>query len=296
MNDPENIRDIPPHFEKLRAMEAFSDEMFNRIVALQEHDHPAWNSALTFAERIQGLPLHALVFSNPDRDPAVNAHTIAPFYPMREEMRQLAHCAKQVAEQPVVCDFHSRNGFLGSLLGREGIKVVGLEDPADKPNQIADLSDSEVFQRSQVNYQQVDFPFDVALSVWMPAGINRTPDIVRYRPKLIVYIYTDHLDESSNQPQTGTHEAYRELPEHYHLIAEWSITRPKDLFHENWPELTPSFEETRHVRIFADEPYRDINIGASLDKAEPYGWENELDMALTAIEAKNHLRERGFPV
>ncbi len=296
MNDSENIRETPPHFDKLRAMEAFSDEMFNRIVGLQEHEHPAWDSTLTFAERIQDLPLHALVFSNPDRDPTTNAHTIAPFYPLRAEMRQLAYCARQVADQPVVCDFHSRNGFLGSLLGREGVKVVGLEDPSDKPNQIADFSDPEVFQRSQADYRQVDFPFDVALSVWMPAGINRTADIVRSRPKLIVYIYTDHIDESSGQPQTGTHSAYRELPEHYRLIAEWSITRPKDIFHETWPELTPSFEEIRHVRIFADEPYWNIDVGADLDEAESYGWENELEMALTAIEAKSHLRERGFPV
>ena len=296
MNDSENIRDIPPHFERLRAMEAFTDEMFNRIVAFQEHQHAAWNDKLSFEERIRELPLHALVFSNPDRDPAVNAHTVAPFYPLREEMAQLAHCARQVADEPVVCDFHSRNGFLGSLLGREGVKVIGLRDPADKPNQIADFHDPAVFRHSEVHFQQVDFPFDMALSVWMPPGINRTPDIVRYRPKLIVYIHTDHVDESSGRPQTGTPEAFRELPSHYHLIAQWSITRPRDLFHETWPELTPSLEETRHVRIYADEPYRGIDVGADLEKADPYVWENELDMALTAIEAKNHLRERGFPV
>ncbi len=296
MNDSQNIRDIPPHFEKLRAMEAFSDEMFNRIVAFQEHEHPAWDSTQPFEKRIEKLPLHALVFSNPDRDPQVNAHTVAPFYPLREEMAQLAHCARQVADAPVVCDFHSRNGFLGSLLGREGVKVIGLRDPADKPNQIADFFDSAVFERSELDFQQVDFPFDVALSIWMPAGVNRTPDIVRQRPKLIVFIHTDHVDESSGQPQTGTPEAFRELPSHYHLIAQWSITRPQDLFHEVWPELTPSLEETRHVRIYADEPYRHIDVGANLDKADPYVWENELDMALTAIEAKRHLRERGFPV
>ena len=58
---------VPKEYEKLRDMEFFSEDMFNRIIEFQERLHPAWNSALPFAERIKGLPLHALVFSNPDR-------------------------------------------------------------------------------------------------------------------------------------------------------------------------------------------------------------------------------------
>ncbi len=296
MNDTKPREGIPPHFEKLRDMEAFSDAMFNRIVAFQERLHPAWDSARPFAERIADLPLHALVFSNPDRDPATHAHTIAPFYPLREELRQIAHCARQVAEQPVVCDFHSRNGFLGSLLGREGVSVIGIHDPADKPNQIPDFYDEAVFTRSAADYQNVDFAFDVAFSAWMPAGLNRTPDIVQYRPKLIVFFHTDHVDESTGRPQTGTMDAFRELPAHYRLVAAWSLTRPRDLFHEIWPDLTPSIEETRHVKIYADEPYHGIDVGAELPAVEPYDWEQELDMTLTALEAKAYMRDKGFPV
>lgn len=295
MNDTKPREGIPPQFEKLRDMESFSDAMFNRIVAFQERLHPAWDSVRPFAERIADLPLHALIFSNPDRDPATHAHTIAPFYPLREEMRQIAYCARQVAQQPVVCDFHSRNGFLGSLLGREGVSVIGIHDPADKPNQIADFYDDAVFTRSAANYQNVDFAFDVAFSAWMPAGLNRTPEIVQYRPKLVVFIHTDHVDESSGRPQTGTMDAFRELPPHYRLVAAWSITRPQDLLHEIWPDLTPSIEETRHVKIYADEPYHGIDVGAELPPAEPYDWEQELDMALTALEAKAYMREKGFP-
>ncbi|HHH35695.1 MAG TPA: hypothetical protein ENK48_02565 [Gammaproteobacteria bacterium] len=296
MNDETSQRNIPPHFEKLRDMETFTEAMFNRIVAFQERLHPAWDAGKPFDERIRDLPLHALIFSNPDRDPATHAHTVAPFYPLREEMRQIAHCARQVAEQPVVCDFHSRNGFLGSLLGREGVSVIGIHDPADKPNQIPDFYDEAVFTRSAADYQSVDFAFDVAFSAWMPAGHNRTPEIVQYRPKLIVFIHTDHIDESSGRPQTGTMAAFRELPPHYRLVAAWSITRPRDLLHEIWPDLTPSIEETRHVKIYADEPWHGIDVGAELPPATPYDWENELDMALTALEAKAHLRDKGFPV
>ena len=112
---------VPKEYEKLRDMEFFSEDMFNRIIEFQERLHPAWNSALPFAERIKGLPLHALVFSNPDRDPAKCGPTIAPFYPLRGEIRQMVHCARQVADVPIVCDLHAGNGFIGSLLAREGV-------------------------------------------------------------------------------------------------------------------------------------------------------------------------------
>src|SRR3569833_1000178 len=114
------------HFEPLRNMEAFSEDMFNRIIAFQERQHPAWKSELTFTQRIEGLPLHYLVFSAPDRDPAKFGPTGAPFIPLRAEMRMLAAYARQGADQPVICDLHAGNGFVGSLLAREGVKVIGV--------------------------------------------------------------------------------------------------------------------------------------------------------------------------
>lgn len=296
MKEPADLSAIPPQFRKLQHMEKFSEEMFNRIVEFQERLHPAWNAALPFEERIAGLPLHALVFSNPDRDPAKYAHTIAAFYPLRAEMRQIAHVARQVADDPIVCDVHGRNGFIGSLLGREGVKVIGLKDPADKPNQIESFCDPEVYEALDASLDTLDRPFDVALSAWMPSGINRTPAILLRRPKLIIFIHTDHTDTSTGRRQTGTEEAYRDLPSHYAQIAEWSIERPENLFHDIWPELTPCIGETRHVRIFADEPWQGIHVHSEIEAVDPYAWEIDLDMALTAIEAKASLREKGFRV
>lgn len=287
---------IPPQFRKLRHMEQFSEEMFNRIVEFQERMHPAWNPARPFAERIAGLPLHALIFSNPDRDPAQHAHTVAAFYPLRAEMRQIAHVASQVADKPVVCDVHGRNGFIGSLLAREGVEVIGLKDPADRPNQIESFFDPEVYHGLDASLDTLDRPFDVALSAWMPSGVNRTPAIALRRPKLIVFIHTDHVDTSSGRRQTGTEEAYRDLPSHYSLIAEWSIERPENLLHEIWPELTPCIAETRHVKIFADQPWWGIHVHRELDAVDPYDWEKDLDMVLTALEAKEAVRARGFSV
>ncbi|MCC6209214.1 MAG: hypothetical protein IT488_13850, partial [Gammaproteobacteria bacterium] len=71
---------------------------------------------------------------------------------------------------------------------------------------------------------------------------------------------------------------------------------PNDLLHDVWPDLTPSIEETRHVRIFADEPYRDIHVEREMEAVDPYDWEQDLDLALTALEAREYLRTRGFSV
>jgi hypothetical protein len=297
MFEPKNLQiPIPEQFNKLRDLEPFSQDMFNRIIEFQEHLHPAWNPERPFAERIRRLPLHALIFSNPDRNPATHSHTVAAFYPMRAEMRQIVQCARQVAEDPVICDVHGRNGFIGSLLGREGAKVIGLTDPADKPNQIPSFYDPECYTPLAADIDTLVRPFDVAFSAWMPSGINRTPAIVRYRPKLIVFVHTDHVDESTGRPQTGTEDAYRKLPSNYQLIAEWSIERPEDLLHEVWPDLTRSIAESRHVKIFADEPYQAIHVTREMEAVDPYDWEKDLDMALTAYEAKQALRAKGMPV
>lgn len=294
MKGLDDINEIPLHYQKLQQMEKFTEEMFNRIVEFQERLHPAWNESAPFAERIARLPLHALIFSNPDRDPAIHAQTVAAFYPMRAEMRQIAHVASQVADDPVVCDVHGRNGFIGSLLAREGVRVIGLTDPADKPNQIASFFDPDCYQHSEATIETLDRSIDVALSCWMPSEINRTPAIVLRRPKLIIFIHTDHVDTSTGRRQTGTEEAYRSLPPHYSLIAEWSIERPENMLHDIWPDLTPSIAETRQVKIFADQPWQDIHVHRELDAVDPYDWEKELDMALTAHEAKADLRARGF--
>lgn len=283
-------------FEALRNMGPFTDAMFNHIVAFQEKLHPAWNAALPFAERIKNLPLHALMFSNPDRDPALYGPTVAPYYPLREEMATLAYLARQVAAVPVVLDAHPGNGFIGSLLAREGVRVIGARDPAAKPYQIKDFFDGARYEMREARLDEIDFPVDMIFSSWMPSGRNLTPAMVSLAPKLIVFVHTDHIDVSSGRPQTGMPEAFTDLPENFRLIAEWSVTRPEDLLKEVWPELTGNIEEVRHVKVYADRPYQDVPPPAALEAAETYPWESELEMALLARQAKNYLRSQGFPV
>lgn len=283
-----------PHFEALRKMDAFSEDMFNRIISFQEREHAAWKSELPFAERIKDLPLHYLVFSNPDRDPARMGPTVSPIIPLRGEMQRIAAYARQVAEAPVICDLHAGNGFVGSLLAREGVKVIGVRDPSSKPNQIRDFHDRDCYELREQAIESIDFPFDVAFSCWMPAGKNYTPEILRHRPKLVVYIHTKHTRPESGEPQTGVPEAFTALPERYQLLHEWGMTRPKDLFHGVWPDLTPSIEETRYVKVYADQDYYGGDVPDELPAAEPYDWEQELEMALLARQAMEHLRAQGI--
>jgi len=287
---------MPEKFEKLRDMGPFSEEMMNRIFAFQERHHPAWEEDRPFAERIAGLPLHSLMFSNPDRDPKLLGPTIAHHYPLREENRAMVYYAKHVAENPVVLDVHARNGFVGSLLAREGVKVTGLRDPDEKANQINNFYDPDGYEMRDGKLADVDFPVDVVFSSWMPTGENLTPEILRLKPKLIIYVYTEHVNEHSKLWQTGCAEAFNDLPDNYRIVDEWSIARPENLLQEAWPDLSPSIEETRYVRIFADASVAEIPQYAPEQLAEPYDWETELEMALLTIEAKAHLRSQGIVV
>ena len=286
----------PSKYEILRNMEEFTDDMFNRIIEFQERMHPAWDPQKPFDERIARLPLHCLLFSNPDRDPARFAQTVAPYYPLRYEMLKLARYAQAVADEPVIVDLHAGNGFIGSLLAREGVKIIGLRDPDAKPNQIEDFHDPDHYELRTMKIEDIDFPFDVAFSSWMPPGKNYTPEILKHQPKLVVYVHTDHIDESSGRPQTGTPEAFTGLPPRYELIDGWSLTRPENLFQEVWADLTGSIEETRHTKIYADEAFHDLAVDVSSETARTYDWELDLEMATLALEAKQQLREKGFPV
>ena len=287
------------NFEPLREMEAFSNEMFTRIVSVQQKEHAAWNTALPFAERIKGLPLFNLIFSNPDRNATTTGPTISHYYPLRAEMRKIAHYVRQVAGQPTVCDLRCGNGFIGSLLANEGVRVIGVREPTAKQNQIPDFYDFLRYEMRTLPITDIDFAFDVAFSSWMPSEINDTPHILQHSPKLIVYIHTDHVDGSSGRRQTGTAEAFIDptnLAGRYKLIDQWSMTRTQDMMHDVWPELPASIEETRHVKIYADTPFYDINLRGYAETAKGYDWENELEMTLLALEAKGMLRARGIAV
>jgi len=285
-------------FEILRDMEAYTETMFNGIIGFQEKDHPAWKNDVTFKERIKKIPLHYLMFSNADRDPKTHGPTIAHYYPLNYEIKKIADYIKQVSDNAVVCDIHARNGFIGSLLAQEGINVYGLNDPEEKPNQIESFYDEKNYKMTQDSFGETDLQPDVIFSSWMPTGKDVTSEIVQKNPKLIVYVFTEHTNEFSGERQTGTDTSFGEtLPENFKCIEEWSVTRPKDLLKEIWPDLTGNLEETRIVRIFANEGYHDIRSALKEEDVQThFDWEKDLLMAETALQAKQEMKNRGFPI
>lgn len=291
---------IEKEFEALRQMESFTEDMFNRIIAFQEKQHPAWNSELPFDERIKGLPLHYLVFSNADRDPAKFAPTIANYYPTRQEMQRLAYVIQQTSNNPHVCELYCGNGFIGSLLARElttpgnKVPITGLQAYNVKPNQIESFFDAQHYQFSDSQLQNSQC--DTIFASWVPAGINPTPMILAKQPKLIVYMYTEHKNPETGERQSGTNDMFDGLEETYHIIDQWSITRPENLFHEIWPDLTPNIEETRHTRIYANNQLAKFELPDSLSEVAPYDWEQELAMAELALKAKKTIQAHGFMV
>ncbi|HEC20334.1 MAG TPA: hypothetical protein ENI97_13470 [Gammaproteobacteria bacterium] len=286
---------MPNKFEPLRNMETFTEDMFNRIIAFQEKTHYAWNTNLSFAARIKDLPLHNLIFSNPDRDPAQYSATVAPFYPLREEMQKIAFYVRQLADQPRVADLFPGNGFIGSLLGREGMTVLGLRQFAgqNKPNQIESFFDTEHFQYSDDGLEQLS-P-DAVLVAWPPSGSNPSEALVQHKTKMIIYIFTDHVDPNTGQRQTGSPEMLDTLNDEYRLIDQWDVVRPENILHEIWPDMTPSIAETRHVHIYAHNTAGDLQAAQGLPPLQAYDWEKDLHMALLALQAKQEIAARGFP-
>ncbi|MDH5325629.1 MAG: hypothetical protein OEZ68_05010 [Gammaproteobacteria bacterium] len=278
-------------FEALRQMESFTESMFNRIIAFQEKQHPAWDSTLSFDQRIKGLPLHYLIFSAHDRDPQLYGPTIAHYYPLREEIQKIAYYWQQTGAKRLA-DFYCGNGFMGSLIAREGVNTLGLSQYTAKPNQIERFHDSDCYEFSSNTLEQSQC--DAVFVAWPPADINPTPHIVTARPKLLIYVYTDHCHPETKQRQCGASDMFDLLSEQYVLLDQWSITRPENLLHEIWPDMTPNPEEQRHTRIYVLPQFQDIPLPTELPAKTEYPWETDHNMAMLALEAKRQLQTQGI--
>ncbi len=280
-------------FEKLRQMDSYTKELFNRVIAFQMKEHAAWDTSKPFSERIKRLSLHELIFSSPDRDPEKFSHTIAPYYPLRYEIRKIAAYARQVADNPIVLDYPCGNGFIGSLLARENVSVMGKPWVDSKPNQIDPFFDVDCYQR--VDDLDNKKP-DVVFCSWMPSGVNLTPEIISLSPKMIVYIYSEHQLPDSNRPQVGTTEIFDGLDQNYDIAEEWQVTRPENILQEAWPDLTGNIKEVRKTRIYIDKEIVSRTEEPELNPVDPYDWELDLDMATSVLQAKAFLKSRGMQV
>jgi hypothetical protein len=171
---------------------------------------------------------------------------------------------------------------------------MGLRSYTQKPNQIESFFDADHYQFRDATLDEC--ACDVVFASWVPAQTNPTPAIVARQPKLIIYGYTEHKHPQTGERQSGTEDMFDDLNESYQLIDQWSITRPENLFHEIWPDLTPNIEEIRHTRIYASKQLGEISLPDSLPEAVPYDWEQELAMAQLALKAKQEIQARGLMV
>lgn len=275
------------HYLPLKEMESFTQDMFNRIIDFQEKKHAAWNPSLAFEQRIKGLPLHYLIFSSADRDPKQFGPTIAHYYPLHHEIIKISRYVHQISKDALLCDYYPGNGFVGSLVAREGIATVGLRNHIEAPNQINEFFDADVYRYSDNDFAHENA--DAVLVSWPTSEANPTPAIISKQPKLIIYVYTEHNNKENGKRQTGTNDMFDALSESYQLIDHWSVIRQKDLLHEIWPDMTPNIEEHRLVRIYAHRDATTITKIELTDAVTPYDWEYDLHMAELALQAKREI-------
>src|SRR5688572_15954862 len=98
------------------------DDVIRNSKAFLEGKHPACDRSLPFAERIASLPLFAFdcipavrYTGGRQRVTAISWHT-----PMGSEMAAIGRLVKQLGPEPTLLDVGCANGFLSTLLAREG--------------------------------------------------------------------------------------------------------------------------------------------------------------------------------
>lgn len=267
----------------------FAIDMLTGISAFQLHQSPAWDEARTFDERIGRLPLYALEFNNHDRDNKRHGPTIAHFAPDRREMIALANTIRSIGSSPRVLDIGCGNGFIGSLLAREGVSVTGIDDHSWRQPQIAHFYDPQLYSlRAPQSLEDFNDHFDVAFCSWMLPDSNLTPLLVARKPALIIHIYTPHL-EGSGRRQTGTDAAYM-CPEGYRRLGAWATLTPENFFWDILPDPIRKIADTRIVETWCRDDVEDAILSqpTELETANPYHWDAERN-TLNAIRLRRGL-------
>lgn len=249
-------------------------EMLNSIIAFQKHKHPAWDDSLPFYSRIEGLPLHCLEFENPDRNPLKFGPTICHYPPRRSEIRAIALTCKSIGPDPQILDIGCGNGFLGSLLAHEGLRVTGIDDLSWKPPQISKLCDQDCYEFiTPLSFENFKKDFDVAFCSWMVPGTNLTKEIITRNPSLIIHVFSKHIQNDGRQ-ETGLKEAFI-CPAGYHVVGGWKAETPRDFFSGIDSRLTSNPTKVRYVEIWRREDAGPIEFLHPLQFNDKYYWDIE---------------------
>lgn len=210
-------------------MEESVKSLISKILQFQQRNHPAWDAHAHFDERIRDLPLYFLVLNHPDRDTDIESVTITHYVPQRAEIMALAAIIKSCGRYLRVCDIGCGNGFLGSLLAREGVHVFGIDNRSYTQPQLSNFFDEHYYHIVEASLEDQNISFDVGFCSWMLPNTNLTPAIISKKPQLIIYVHS--IDRQADESwTTGTPDAY-DVPDEYRYLGGWCTFLPADYFY-----------------------------------------------------------------
>ncbi len=248
------------------------------IISFQIKIHPAWNENNSFLERIRELPLYFLEFNHNSRIDEVHSVTVTHYVPHRIELITLSKIINSIGNNVHVCDIGCGNGFIGSLLGREGVSIFGIDDHSYKQPQISRFIDKQHYSITEKTLDSEDVQFDVAFCGWMSPYTNLTPSILLKEPKLIIHIYSPDRQKDGSLI-TGTTEAYQ-CPDNYSRLIEWSSVLPENYFLPlgsitDLQGLTPNPRKDRRVLLYIRNDIKNIRNYNPLENNGLYYWDIE---------------------
>lgn len=253
-------------------------EIFQKIIAYQNtKNSDVWNEELGFDQRISSLPLISMQCNHPTKDPEIHGPTIAHYPPSKREIVAIAKTIKNYSPQARVLDIGCGNGFIGGLLAREGLNVIGIDDLTWNQPQVSNLYDGDVYcRKAPFSLENYTDKYDVAFCSWMVPGENLTNEILKSNPAIIIHVYSSHKDYKG-ELITGSKEAYN-LPEGYSFLCEWESCTPSNFIPSLFSQI--SFYVSDQIIITSiwirnNLSSVDAILPSTIDVESEYAWDIE---------------------
>lgn len=263
-----------------------------RIVSFDQKTHHAWDVRKSFNKRIKDMPLYFLVVNQHEKDNKVQSVTVTHYVPCRSEMMALAEIIKSYGSNLQICDIGCGNGFLGSLLAREGLNVFGIDDHLHNQPQIPIFMDKDYYSFKKKKLQDPDVTFDVGFCSWMNSKLNLTPQIVEKNPKMIIHIFSSNR-QNNGTPTTGVPDAYYP-PGNYQFLIGWETILPSDFFKpirdRTQLRLIENQQGINLVFVYVRKDLKPIQSITPLDFKGHYDWDIERNF-INKLRKKDDLKK-----
>jgi len=252
-------------------------QILNNIIQFEQKAHPAWNPKESFSTRIQQLPLYFLEVNHHSKDKRTQSVTVTHYVPCRAEMKALAEIISSCGKDLRVCDIGCGNGFLGSLLAREGVEIFGIDNRSYNQSQISSFHDENCYIVIETALENPEITFDIGFCSWMTPNANLTPEILSKNPLMIIHVFSPHR-QSNGTPTTGKREAYIR-PRHFKYLVGWRTVLPRDYFRPIGKKLNlnlaGNLETIKAVIVYIHEELGLIQAPTPLDFQASYDWDEE---------------------